>query len=418
MPAKKETSGRMRGGVRKRGPGGKWSYVLDLGLQPAQRCESCSARLWLGRDKPEACPACGGRLRATIERRQLVQGGFKTRNEAVAARAKRVGTLQDGAFVEPTKLTLASYLRDVFLPAYKGMGKKAATVSSWESLTENHLIGPDDEPYAIGLTPLQKLTRAAIQAHYADLAVSGLSRGTGGLSPASVQRVHAALSRALNYAVKNGYLSASPAKGIAEDLPKAPSGSQGAQKAWTGEQLAAFLDAIRDDELYPLWRLIGSTGLRRGEALGLRVTDFNAELNRISVRRNRVPVGKEVVENETKTESCRVVSIDPQTAKILREHLKGSTGEYLFTDHQGEPLDPNRVSRAFTAAVALTKLPTISVHGLRHTHISMGLEAGVSLKVMSVRAGHKSVAMTGDVYSHVLPEQDDAAAAKIADLIR
>ena len=158
--------------------------------------------------------------------------------------------------------------------------------------------------------------------------------------------------------------------------------------------------------------------MRRGEALGLRVTDFNAELNRISVRRNRVPVGREVVEGATKTDRCRVVGIDAETSEILRAYLNERTGEYLFTDEKGEPLNPNRVSRAFSATVRRTALPTLSVHGLRHTHISMGLAAGIPLKVMAVRAGHASTAMTADVYSHCLPEQDDAAAAAIAGLIK
>ena len=86
-------------------------------------------------------------------------------------------------------MTLAAYLRDVWLPAIRGENLKAATIASYESLTENHLIGKADAPHLLGCTPLQKLTRDAIRAHYADLAASGLARGEGGLSPASVQRV-------------------------------------------------------------------------------------------------------------------------------------------------------------------------------------------------------------------------------------
>ncbi len=76
-----DSDGTMRGGVRRpRGPHGTWSYVIDLGLRPAQRCEVCGKRVWLARKRLEKCPAprCGGTMRDTIERRQQV-GGTATR---------------------------------------------------------------------------------------------------------------------------------------------------------------------------------------------------------------------------------------------------------------------------------------------------------------------------------------------------
>lgn len=417
MTRQTETAPKMKGGVRRRTATGLWSYVVDLGRQPAQRCHDCGGRYWVSRKRLEACP-CGGALRDTSERRQLVQGGFRTRQEAVDARTRQAGTLLAGTFVDPTRLTLAEYLRDVWLPAIRGEDLKAATLSSYESLAAHHLIGPAEAPYLLGLTPLQKLTREAIKAHYAELDVHGRSDGKGGLSEASVLRVHATLSKALADAEEGGLIAKNPARGLSQRLRKPPSSSQGAQKAWTADELAAFLDSTRQDDLYPLWRLLAMTGMRRGEALALRLEDFDSEAGRVSVSKNRVPVGREVIESSTKTDRCRVVGLDPETVEVLRRHVAASRGEYLFSTAAGEPLDPGRVSRLFVEAVRRAALPELSVHGLRHSHASIALRAGVPAKIVQERLGHRSIAITMDTYSHVIPAMDAEAAVTIANLVK
>lgn len=418
MKTQTNTGGKMRGGVRKRGPGGEWSFTLDLGPQPAQRCQDCRKRVWVSRDRLEICPACGGPLRDTTERRQLVQGGFRTRTDAVNARGDKSRTLRDGTFVEPTSLTLAAYLRDRWLPAIRGENLKATTVASYEILAGHHLIGPAESPHLLGLTQLQKLTRDGIRAHYADLAANGRSDGRGGLSPASVLRVHATLSRALNDAVEGGLIVKNPARGVSKRLPRPPRSSQTAQKAWTAAELAAFLDSARHDEFYPLWHTLAMTGMRRGEALALRLEDFDSEAGCVSVSKNRVPVGGKVHESTTKTDHCRVVQLDPETVEILRRHVAESRGEYLFATSTGKPLDPSRVSRLFVEAVKRAVLPTLSVHGLRHSHASIALRAGVPPKIVQERLGHASIAITMDTYSHVIPAMDAEAAVTIANLVK
>ena len=62
-------------------------------------------------------------------------------------------------------------------------------------------------------------------------------------------------------------------------------------------------------------------------------------------------------------------------------------------------------------------LPQIRLHDLRHSYATAALEAGVPLKVVSERLGHSSIAITGDIYSHVRPEIHQAAADKVAGLI-
>ena len=77
------------------------------------------------------------------------------------------------------------------------------------------------------------------------------------------------------------------------------------------------------------------------------------------------------------------------------------------------PIDPNLVTRAFSKLIKKAGLGTLTIHGLRHTHATMLLEAGINPKVVSERLGHASVATTMDIYSHVLPDMQNQAALAI-----
>ena len=124
-------------------------------------------------------------------------------------------------------------------------------------------------------------------------------------------------------------------------------------KTWSGAQLAAFLEATRDDRLHGLWHLLAMTGMRRGEALGLRWEDVDLEAGRLSVRRALIPNGKTVVVSEPKTaRGRRVVALDPGTVEVLKAQAARQLAEqrewdgassdsgYVFTKEDGTPTTP------------------------------------------------------------------------------
>ena len=174
---------------------------------------------------------------------------------------------------------------------------------------------------------------------------------------------------------------------------------------------------------------MASTGLRRGEACGLRWQDVDIESGRLSVRRALIVVGTEIVVSEPKTaKSRRTVSFDPATIAALKEQAARQSDDaqrlgddwvdtgLVFTQETGEALSPDRVSDAFRDAVLASGLPLIRLHDTRHTHASLGLAAGIPAKVMSERLGHSTVSITLDTYSHVLPGMQEDAGLKIAAL--
>jgi integrase len=168
----------------------------------------------------------------------------------------------------------------------------------------------------------------------------------------------------------------------------------------------------------------------RGELCGLRWTALALDDGRLTVSRTLLAVHGRLVESEPKTaRSHRVVDLDPTTIAILRDHRRDQLEErlamgsgyrddgYVFARPDGSPWNPEHISRVFDRLTARTGLPRIRLHDLRHTHTTHLLAAGVNVRVVSERLGHASVAFTLDVYGHVLPGQQAAAAVAVASLV-
>ena len=211
-----------------------------------------------------------------------------------------------------------------------------------------------------------------------------------------------------------------------------PKKQKTSKATWNAEQLRRFLDHISDDRLSAAWQVGAMTGMRRGEVLGLCWSDVDFDRSRVTVNRSLISSDYKITVSEPKTErGRRVVAIDPALVEALREHqgrqlleraaMAGDWGndlDLVFTRENGSPIHPQAFSEAFEGHVAAVKLPSLSLHGLRHTHATLALRAGVHPKVVSERLGHASVAFTLDAYTDSLPDMQETAAVLIANLVR
>jgi integrase len=246
-----------------------------------------------------------------------------------------------------------------------------------------------------------------------------------GRAPKTIRNVHGVLSKALGDAERWGLASRNPAR-----LADPPAVTRPRVRVWSPEQTRAFLAAVGSDRLFAVWLLAATTGMRRGELLGLRWADVDFDSGVVRIAQARVRAGNQVVAGEPKTaRGRRTIALDPATVAALRQHRKRQAEERLladpsdvdsglvFTMPDGAPIHPNRFSLWFRTRARAANLPAIRLHDLRHSYATAGLAAGVPPKVMSERLGHATVAFTLDTYTSALPALDKSAAEVVAGLI-
>jgi integrase len=176
--------------------------------------------------------------------------------------------------------------------------------------------------------------------------------------------------------------------------------------------------------------LLATTGMRRGEALGLRWSDLDLETGRARVLQTIIQVGNVVSIGEPKTaRGRRPISLDRATVAVMRAHRNRMNQERLlvgadfndldlvFHKPDGSWLRPDAVSDAFLRRVRRYGVPRLTLKGLRHTWATLALERGVHPRVVQERLGHSTIAITLGIYSHVSPTLHDEAAQLIADLV-
>jgi integrase len=341
---------------------------------------------------------------------------FKTKKEAEAYLRRQVVQVEDGVHVRPSRETLRDYVEDAWLPSLDALvagGKlRQTTALSYSTMARLHVLP------RIGGTRLTAIDAPLLNRLYADLLREGRRDGKGGLSTTTVHLVHVTISRALKDAVKWGRLARNPAQ--VADPPQAKNAEK---QVWSADQLHAFLDFTRTERLGALWHLLATTGIRRGEAAGLTWEDVNLEAAELTIRRARVVVDYQVVESGPKTEKGRrTIALDPGTVATLRRYRAAQAEERLswgpayedtglvFTREDGSGLHPERITQGFARLVKRSGLPTLTVHGVRHSYATALADAGVPIDVISKRLGHSGISITADLYRHRTDQSDRAAA--------
>lgn len=360
-----------------------------------------------------------GRHPETGKRQQKWHSGHRTKKEAEVALVRLVDQVNQGFYEAPTKQTVAEYFRE-----WIDSTKTRLRPSTWESYRINvvaHIV-----PH-IGPRRLQALTPTTLNSFYATLLQDGSRKDgqKGGLSPRTVRYIHTIIRKALKDAVRWGRLSRNVA-----DLADPPQRVNKEMRTWTVDELRRFLERVRTDRLYPVWLLAATTGMRKGEVLGLRWVDVDLNASRLAVRQTLISIGYRTEFSSPKTaRGSRSIALDSQTVAALRSWKVCQAQERLavgqdwmasglvFTNEDGSLIHPDRFHNLFERHVREARLPRIRFHDLRHTHASLALQAGIHPKVVSERLGHASIAITMDTYSHAIPALQEDAAERVAALV-
>jgi integrase len=345
-----------------------------------------------------------------------VKGG---KREAQRELNRLLAEMQAGAYVEPSRLTLAQYL-DRWLADYAKTNVSDKTYEGYEEFVRVHL-----KP-ALGRHPLAKLRPVDIQAYYSEKLQNGRRDGKGGLSARTVLHHHRVLREALQQAVKWQLLVRNPADAVE---PPRPEGKEMPVLDEAGT--ATLLQAARGTRLYLPVLLAVTTGMRRGEILGLRWQDVDLKAATLAVRQSlqRTKAGTALKQPKTQ-KSRRLIALPSVTVDALARH-RGEQAEQkrslgpgyqdrglVAAAEDGTPFFPNAFSHAFADLVARAGVERVRFHDLRHSHATQLLLHGVHPKIVSERLGHATIGITLDTYSHVLPGMQEEAARKVDRALR
>jgi integrase len=344
-------------------------------------------------------------------------GGFRSQDEAKAARDEARVQAREGSFVDKSSVTVTQYLRS-WLAAHQ-LAVKPKTYDGYRTDVEAYVI-----PH-IGGRRLQSMRPAVISTLYADLLRSG-GRSGKPLSPRTVQHVHRTLHKALQDAVDVERLLPSNPAGKAK-VPRVEADERG--RMWTSSQLRMFLEHANTHRLGVFFRTAAYTGARRGELLALRWHDIDMAAAEITFARSVDVLGGVRVEGSTKGGRSRVVPVDEGTVASLRTWRKQQAEERLrlgaayddtdliFTQVDGRPIHPDTVSQLMPRLAAGAAVPVARLHDLRHLHATTLLLAGVPVHVVAARLGHADPAITLRVYAHVIREASTAVADVFAKAV-
>jgi len=300
-----------------------------------------------------------------------------TKKEAERRRTELLHQLDTGTFIRPSKTTFAEYL-ERWLSDYAKPSISPRSHERYAGIINKYLI-PE-----MGDIALTQLRPEHIQRHYTN----------------------------------------NPADGV--DVPK---NGHTEMQTWDDFEVRQFLDTAKDSIYFALFHTALFTGMRRSELLGLKWGDV--ELQQIHVCRSlhHLKTGAYVFTPPKSEKSKRTIALSPSSVLVLAEHkerqqaIRAMLGETLgkddlvFSTPQGSPLRPNTVTRAWTMLAAKAGVRPIRLHDARHTHASLMLKQGIHPKIVQERLGHSTISMTLDIYSHVAPGLQEAAARSFDTLV-
>lgn len=199
------------------------------------------------------------------------------------------------------------------------------------------------------------------------------------------------------------------------------------QQAMTKEQQALFMEYAKDSYLYNLFAVMLRADMRNGEIRGLKYSDVDKKKNVIHIQRTLKYIeGQGYFEDRPKTRtSKRDIPLTADLAALLDAQRNywdfkvERLDRYLFCNEKGEPLSRDRLQAEINRIVKRIQaekhdFPRITPHIFRHTFATRAIEAGMPPQVLKTILGHSSLAMTMDLYSHVLPDTKAAEMEKIA----
>ena len=284
--------------------------------------------------------------------------------------------------------------------------------------------------FKLGNYKLTDLRKEVIRDFYEEMRHTPRLDGRGNLSEKSVEGLHNTLCGILSAAVDEGYLTHNPAwrcykpKGQKKERPVA-------DEETVKKLITAFEGQSMKYETY--FKLVLATGLRRGEACGLKWSDINWRKRTIHVQRGVVKLShQESITKDPKTTSGdRMVYLSKEMCQLLKAWRKEcewdrqqtanetvNEDDYLFRQPNGKPMNPCTFTYRFKLILKANNLPlNLNVHSLRHTNASLLIAQGVDVRTVASLLGHAQASTTLDIYAHAFDKNKRKAQEKLGKTI-
>ncbi len=336
----------------------------------------------------------------------------KTQNEVKEKLKKALEERQKLDFTRTGKYTVCQWMEEWFENVCK-IKVRPSSHQTYRGYIDHHIA-----PY-IGKIPIEKLSTMDLQKLCRKLMDKGrverieAEKQPKGLSAKTVRNILQIISSAMDFAVAQKIITENPCKAV--ELPKV---EKQEMQTIPAEQLQAFLTEAKASGVYEMYYIELSTGLRRGELLGLKWSDIDWNNAVITVRRQVARINGEITEAPLKTKnSYRRVSISPQAIEVLKQQKAKTNSEYVFPSPTGGPISPDSVNNMLKRVLARAGIPKVRFHDLRHTFATIALQNGVDIKTVSSILGHFSAGFTLDTYAHVTTAAQKEAAATIGNFL-
>ena len=263
------------------------------------------------------------------------------------------------------KYTVGAWM-DEWFENYAKVKVRPSSHQTYRGYIDNH-IKPN-----IGKIPLEKLTSLELQKLYKKLLTSGRidrvesKKQAKGLSPKTVRNIHQIIASAMKLAKEQRLIVADPTEGCA--LPKL---EHREMKTLPVEQLTSFLREAKESGVFEMYYIELSTGLRRGELLGLKWEDIDFEHANLRVKRQIARINGEVVEAPLKTKNAyRTLPLAEDTIQVLKQQKKKvGSNPWVFPSPTGGPISPDSVLHMLHRVLKRAGLPRVRFHDLRHPYV-------------------------------------------------
>jgi integrase len=280
-----------------------------------------------------------------------------------------------------------------------------STQYTWRSIARSRILP------GLGNIPLAQLSTLDLERYYRRQVDAGYAAGT-------IKIDRSVINGACVAAVRWQLLERNPATGAA--FPKGAPVKE--RDVWTAEQSRHFLTSCADSIWIALWRLLLDSAMRIGEALALAWTDLDMDSRSVAVRKTVAMTkhGSRTVQQRTKSPSGqRSIVLANATIEALRHHRVQQNmrrlelgpfwqaTDLIFDRHDGGLLSENVARLHLARDIASTELPLLTPHSLRHTSLTLAVAAGEPLHAVMKKAGHSSITVTANRYSHYSREADE-----------